>query len=220
MAKDARLDLGRYIENPFNRRGQTSKRLDFDDLFRSTSAGGDYPWNPSRFKSEDLLKKAQTRKITLNPDLQFVGNTPFFDGNPKEATQDYEMFEGIGRFNRPEDYDFDEGRARTFQRPQEQPDFNPVWMEAYKISPTIRPDKTSKNPMPRMKNPDPHGFLMAAAEQRAESEVDGTPSISALLERKGKVVSEQKEARGEKKEEREGEETAVEAENTPDKIKE
>ena len=93
-------------------------------------------------------------------------------------------------------------------------------MDAYKISPTIRPDKTSKNPMPRMKNPDPNGFLMAAAEQRAESEVDGSPSISALLERKGKVVSEQKEARGEKKEEREGEETAVEAENTPDKIKE
>ena len=220
MAKDARLDLGRYIENPFNRRGQTSKRLDFDDLFRSTSEGGEYPWNPSRFKTRDLLKKAQTRKITLNPDLQFVGNTPFFDGNPDEPTKDYEMFEGIGRFNRPADYDFDEGRARTFQRPQEQPDFNPVWMEAYKISPTIRPDKTSKNPMPRMKNPDPHGFLMAAAEQRAESEVDGTPSISALLERKGKVVSEQKEARGEKKEEREGEETAVEAENTPDKIKE
>jgi hypothetical protein len=222
MAKDARLDLGRYIENPFNRRGQTSKRLDFDDLFRSTSAGGDYPWNPSRFKSEDLLKKAQSRKITLNPDLQFVGNTPFFDGNPDEATPDYEMFNGIGRFNRPEDYDFEEGRGRTFQRPQDQPDFNPVWMEAYKISPTLRPDKTSKNPMPRMRNPDPHGFLMAMAENRAESEMGegGGPNIADLLARGNKVVSEQKEAVKEKKEEREGEEIADEAENTPDKIKE
>jgi len=214
MAKDARLDLGRYIENPFNRRGQTSKRLDFDDLFRSTSAGGDYPWNPSRFTKDDLLKRAQTRKMTLNPDLQFVGNTPFFDGNPDKTTPDYEMFDGIGRFNRPEDYDFDEGRGRTFQRPQEQPDFNPTWMEAYKISPTLRPDKTSKNPMPRMKNPDPNGFLMAAAERRAENEVEGDPSISDLMSRQKKVISEQKE----KKEERQGEETATEAENTPDKI--
>ena len=214
MVKDARLDLGRYIENPFNRRGQTSKRLDFDDLFRSTSAGGDYPWNPSRFSKEDLLKRAQTRKMTLNPDLQFVGNTPFFDGNPEQATPDYEMFEGIGRFNRPEDYDFDEGRGRTLQRPQDQPDFNPIWMEAYKISPTLRPDKTAKNPMPRMRNPDPNGFLMAAAEKRAESEVEGSPSISDLMSRQKKVVSEQKIAT----EERQGEITADEAENTPDKI--
>ena len=214
MVKDARLDLGRYIENPFNRRGQTSKRLDFDDLFRSTSAGGDYPWNPSRFSKEDLLKRAQTRKMTLNPDLQFVGNTPFFDGNPEQATPDYEMFEGIGRFNRPVDYDFDEGRGRTLQRPQDQPDFNPIWMEAYKISPTLRPDKTAKNPMPRMRNPDPNGFLMAAAEKRAESEVEGSPSISDLMSRQKRVVSEQKIAT----EERQGEITADEAENTPDKI--
>jgi hypothetical protein len=214
MVKDARLDLGRYIENPFNRRGQTSKRLDFDDLFRSTSAGGDYPWNPSRFSKEDLLKRAQTRKMTLNPDLQFVGNTPFFDGNPEQATPDYEMFEGIGRFNRPEDYDFDEGRGRTLQRPQDQPDFNPIWMEAYKISPTLRPDKSAKNPMPRMRNPDPNGFLMAAAEKRAESEVEGSPSISDLMSRQKRIVSEQQIAT----EERQGETTANEAENTADKI--
>jgi hypothetical protein len=35
MAQDARLDLGRYIRNPFNRQGQITKRLDFDELFRS-----------------------------------------------------------------------------------------------------------------------------------------------------------------------------------------
>ena len=110
MARDARLDLGRYIQNPFNRRGEVSKRLDFDDLFQSKSNSGEYPWNPSKFNERDLLKRAMTRKVTLNPDLNFVGNTPFFDDN-SEVTPQYELFEGLGRFNRPEDYDFDEGRA-------------------------------------------------------------------------------------------------------------
>ena len=73
MTKDSRLDLGRYISNPFNRRGQIPKRLDFNDLFVSKSKEGEYPWNPSRFSETDLLKRAQTRKQTLNPDLNFVG---------------------------------------------------------------------------------------------------------------------------------------------------
>jgi hypothetical protein len=152
MAKDARLDLGRYITNPFNRRGQIGKRLDFDDLFRAKPETGEYPWNPSRFTDRDLLKRAMTNKVTLNPDLNFVGNTPFFDDN-SEVTSQYELFEGLGRFNRPKDYDFNEGRARTFQRPQDQPDFNPEWLEAYKISPTMNPGKAAKNPMPRLRNP-------------------------------------------------------------------
>jgi hypothetical protein len=65
-----------------------------------------------------------------------------------------------------------------------------------------------------MRNPDPNGFLMAAAEKRAESEVEGSPSISDLMSRQKRVVSEQKIAT----EERQGEITADEAENTPDKI--
>ena len=78
MAKDDRLDLGRYIQNPFNRRGQIAKRLNFDDLFRSEPESGQYPWNPSRFGQQDLMRRAMTRKMTLNPELEFVGNTPFF----------------------------------------------------------------------------------------------------------------------------------------------
>ena len=31
MTKDHRLDLGRYITNPFNNRGRIGKRLDFGD---------------------------------------------------------------------------------------------------------------------------------------------------------------------------------------------
>ena len=202
--KDHRLDLGRYVRNPFNRQGDIKKRLDFDDLFRSKATSGDYPWNPSRFTSQDLLRRSQTRKTKLNPDLNFVGNSPFFDGN-ENVSSDYELFEGLGRFNRPMDYDFDEGRALTSQRPQNQPDFNPLWVEAYEMSPTVKPGETAKNPMPRLRNPDPNGFLMAQAERRAEDEAEDKRSISQLLSEEGPQSKKK-----EKKEEREGEETAIE----------
>jgi hypothetical protein len=206
--KDHRLDLGRYINNPFNRQGDITKRLDFDDLFRSKATSGDYPWNPSRFTSQDLLKRSQTRKTKLNPDLNFVGNSPFFDGN-EDVSPDYELFEGLGRFNRPMDYDFDEGRALTSQRPQNQPDFNPLWVEAYEMSPTIKPGQSAKNPMPRLRNPDPNGYLMAQAEKRVEDEMEDKRSIAQLLEEE-EPQSKKKEKKEEKKEEREGEETAIE----------
>jgi len=125
------------------------------------------------------------------------------------------MFEGLGRFDRPFDYDFDEGRPRTEGRPQTQPDFNSEWMEAYKLSPTLNPGKMAKNPMPRMVDPDPNGYLMAMAEQRAKSEFEGDPDISQLLQRGSKVASEQKKAT----EEKEGQETADKVESSPDKIK-
>jgi hypothetical protein len=203
MAQDARLDLGRYVQNPFNRQGQVSKKLDFHDLFASKPATGEYPWNPSRFSERDLMKRMMTRKETLNPALNFVGNAPFFDGNKNGVTPEYELFDGLGRFNRPEDYDFYEGRGKTAQRPQQQPDFNPQWMEAYKISPTLNPAKMAKNPMPRLRNPDPQGYLMAMAEKRAENEVEDKPSISQLLDRQGLIKSQQVEA-----EDKQGEQTA------------
>ena len=184
MAKDHRLDLGRYVTNPFNNQGKIRANLDFDELFRSKPDTGEYPWNPSRFKEGDLLKRMMTRKRTLNPDLNFVSNSPFFETNTDQGNS-YEVFEGLGRFERPTSYDFNEGRALTPQRPQDQPDFNPVWVEAYRLSPTVRPDKAAKNPMPRMKNPDPNGYLMSAAENRAENEVEGKMSIAQLLDRKG-----------------------------------
>jgi len=218
MAKDARLDLGRYVQNPFNRRGEISKRLDFDDLFRAKPASGDYPWNPSRFNERDLLKRSMARKTTLNPDLNFVSNTPFFDDNT-EVTPEYELFEGLGRFDRPADYDFEEGRARTTQRPQDQPDFNPDWIESYKLSPTLKPDKTARNPMPRLRNPDPNGFLMTAAERRAENEVEDKPSIAQLLDRQGMVKAEQNRAE-QKQGETTANEEAVETNASPGKTQE
>ena len=150
-----------------------------------------------------------TRKITYNPDLNFAPNTPFFDDN-SEVTPQYELFEGLGRFNRPEDYDFDEGRANTAQRPQDQPDYRGEWIEAYTLSPTMNPGKRAKNPMPRMRNPDPNGFLMKMAENRAENEVQDKPSIAQLLDRNGLIKSEPV-----KTEEKQGEKTAtIEETNT------
>jgi len=207
MAKDARLDLGRYVQNPFNRQGQVTKRLDFNELFRAKPINGGYPWNPSRFTEEDLTKRMMTRKQTLNPTLNFIGNSPFFDDN-KEVGPGYEMFEGLGRFNRPLDYNFDEGRPNIEQRPQQQPDFNPQWIEAYKISPTLNPGKVAKNPMPRMKNPDPNGYLMALAEKRAENEAEGNSSVAQLLSQQGSVNN-----KVVKKEEEQGEETATDVES-------
>ena len=209
--KDERLELGRGTNNPFNRRSFLGQRLDFHDLFKAKAAEGEYPWNPSRFDERDLVKRAQTRKVTLNPKLNFVGNTPFFD-DEGDVSFDFELFEGLGRFNRPFDYDFETGRARTAKRPEEQPDFNPEWMAAYNISPTIKPGSSAKNPMPRMMNPDPNGYLMSQAENRVESEIDDTPSVAQLLARQGQVASEQKAAT----EEREGAETVKEEKENPE----
>ena len=119
------------------------------------------------------------------------------------------MFEGLGRFERPVSYDFDEGRPRTKQRPQDQPDYDPRWMEAYNLSPTLRPDKAAKNPMPRLKNPDPNGILMKRAQGEVKSEMEDTPSVAQLLSRQSTITSEQAKA----EETRGGEEISKEEEN-------
>ena len=91
--RDSRLDLGRYITNPFNRRGDITKRLDFDDLFSAKAAEGEYPFNPSRFEAKDLTKRSMTRKLTENPGLNYAPNTPFFDDN-NQVTSDYQLLKG------------------------------------------------------------------------------------------------------------------------------
>ena len=206
MAKDDRLELGRYLTNPFNEGGRVSRQLNFNDLFASKPATGAPPWTPSRFKAEHLTNALQTRKATLNPRLRFVGNSPFFDDENQLDPKDYELFEGLGRFDRPVAYDFNEGRALTRNRPQNQPDFNPEWIDAYNVSPTVNPGKRAKNPMPRMRNPDPNGYLMSVAENRVESEAEDRVSVAQLLQRKDLNV---------RKEEEEGEETITQVEQSP-----
>jgi hypothetical protein len=206
MAKDDRLELGRYLTNPFNEGGRVSRKLNFNDLFASKPSTGAPPWTPSRFKAEHLTNALQTKKATLNPRLRFVGNSPFFDDENQLDPKDYELFEGLGRFDRPVAYDFNEGRALTRNRPQNQPDFNPEWIDAYNVSPTVNPSKRAKNPMPRMKNPDPNGYLMSVAENRVESEAEDKVSVAQLLQRKDLNV---------RKEENEGEETVTQVEQNP-----
>jgi hypothetical protein len=79
MARDDRLELGRYLNNPFNgnSQGRMVKQLNFRTLFESKPETGAPPWTPSRFKAEHLTNALQTRKATLNPRLRFVGNSPF-----------------------------------------------------------------------------------------------------------------------------------------------
>ena len=201
MAKDDRLELGRYLTNPFNEGGRVSRKLNFNDLFASKPATGAPPWTPSRFKAEHLTNALQTKKVTLNPRLRFAGNYPFFDDDNQLDPKDYELFEGLGRFNRPDAYDFNEGRALTRNRPQNQPDFDSGWVDAYNVSPTVNPCKLAKNPMPRMRNPDPNGYLMTVAENRVENESEDKVSVAQLLQRKDLNVRE---------EEKEGEETVSE----------
>jgi hypothetical protein len=205
MAKDDRLELGRYLTNPFNESGRAVRKLKFNDLFAPEPSTGAPPWTPSRFKAEHLTNALQTRKATLNPRLRFVGNSPFFDDENQLDPKDYELFEGLGRFDKPT-YDFNEGRALTRNRPQNQPDFDPGWIDAYNVSPTINPSKRAKNPMPRMKNPDPNGYLMSVAENRVEREAEDKVSVAQLLQRKDLNV---------RSEENEGEETVTQVEQNP-----
>lgn len=112
------------------------------------------------------------------------------------------------------DYDFEEGRPKTYQRPQDQPDFNPMWMKAYGISPSVDPGKSSKNPMPRLKNPDPNGYIMGQARGRAENEAEGNKSVAQLLAEQ-KSLPESKKEKVEKKEEVQGEKTEEMEQETP-----
>lgn len=166
MAKDRRLiDPNNYIaytKDPFIKKRQ----LNFDDLFQDKVSTV-----PSRFERSDLLKRVQTRKAQLNPGLNFIGDSP----------EEYEVFAGIGRFTRKDNYDFENGRPLTALRPEEQPGFSDIWVEAYKLSPTLNPDKRASNPMPRLRNPDPKGYLMAAAEKRVENEMEDNKSVAQLL---------------------------------------
>jgi len=170
MAKDARLDLGRYInysQDIFAKKQQ----LNFDDLFSAKASTGVSPWMPSRFESSDLLRRVQTRKLRLNPGLNFVGDRP----------EQYEVFANIGRFTRKDNYDFQSGRPLTNLRPEDQPGFSDVWVDAYNLSPTLKPDDRVSNPMPRVANPDPKGYIMAAAESKVENEIKDNKSVAQLL---------------------------------------
>jgi hypothetical protein len=174
MPRDSRLsNPSDYIDEV----GQSflkQKKVDYSDSFQAKSSEGEPPFNINRFGARELSNKLVTRKLALNPRLNFVGNQP----------EEYEVFAGLGRFDteRPELFDFDLGRAKTKMNFTSAPDFKGEWVDAYRLSPTIKPDDKISNPIPRLRNPDPKGYLMAAAENRAENEMDGNNvSVASLL---------------------------------------
>ena len=73
----------------------------------------------------------------------------------------------------------------TSQRPEEQPDFNPTWIQAFQFSPTMNPEKKPQNPNPTYANPDPNGFIEQMAMGSAEATNSDDRSISQLLSSKG-----------------------------------
>jgi hypothetical protein len=173
MPRDSRLsNPSDYIDEV----GQSflkQKKVDYSDSFQAKSSDGEPPFNINRFGARELSNKLVTRKLALNPRLNFVGNQP----------EEYEVFAGLGRFDteRPELFDFDLGRAKTKMNFTSAPDFKGEWVDAYRLSPTIKPDDKISNPIPRLRNPDPKGYLMAAAENRVESEAEGKVSVASLL---------------------------------------
>ena len=184
MPRDKRLSRPQdYLDEVdlFFRKGSKGlRKIDYEESFRAKS--DQPPFNINRFGKEELLSKIVSKKPILNRRLDFVDDPDSF-----------ELFTGLGRFDNgrtsEEDpsmslYFFDEGRANTkldFRQTPEYQAKGELWKERYMLSPTISPKDRITNPMPRLENPDPKGYLMATAEKRAENEMEGNMNIAQLL---------------------------------------
>lgn len=184
MPRDSRLTRPeKYLDEVdlFFRKGSKGlRKIDYEESFRAKS--DQPPFNINRFGQQELLSKIVSKKPTLNRRLDFVDDPDSF-----------ELFTGLGRFDtgrtNKEDptmslYNFDTGRANTKLDFRESPEFQAkgeLWRERYALSPTISPKDRITNPMPRLENPDPKGYLMATAEKRAENEMEGNMNIAQLL---------------------------------------
>jgi len=184
MPRDSRLSRPQdYLDDVdlFFRKGSKGlRKIDYEESFRAKS--NEPPFNINRFGREELRSKIVSKKPTLNRRLDFVDDPGSF-----------ELFTGLGRFdngrtNKEEPelslYSFEMGRANTKLDFRQSPEFQAkgeIWKERYSLSPTISPDDRIKNPMPRLANPDPKGYLMATAEQRAENEMEGKMNVAQLL---------------------------------------
>lgn len=148
--------------------GNTNKKLTFKDQFEAKPSSAETPWVPSRFQQSDLLNRISNRRLNLN-DLAFV---PEGDGPGT-----YEMFPGRGRFSMDTDYDFAIGRPQTPNFPEQQPDFDPAWNDAYGLSPVLKPEDKIKNPFPRQDNIDPNGYLAAMLQGEGTAQITAFPNL-------------------------------------------
>ena len=184
MPRDSRLsnpeDYLDEVDLFFKKGRKGLRRVDYEESFRAKS--DQPPFNINRYSQNEVKNRLVSRKPILNRRLDFVDDPTSF-----------ELFTGLGRFDygctneeEPERslYYFDVGRANTKLDFRNTPEFQvkgELWRERYMLSPTISPGERIKNPMPRLENPDPKGYLMATARQRAENEMEGNMSIAQLL---------------------------------------
>ena len=184
MPRDSRLtrpeDYLGDVDLFFKKGSKGLRKIDYEESFRAKS--NEPPFNINRFGRDELLSKIVSRKPTLNRRLDFV-----------DDPNSFELFTGLGRFDNgrtnKEDpemslYSFEMGRANTkldFRQSEEFLAKGEQWRERYSLSPTISPKDKITNPMPRLDNPDPKGYLMAAAEKRAENETEGKLNVAQLL---------------------------------------
>lgn len=193
MPRDSRLsnpeDYLDEVDLFFKKGRKGLRRVDYEESFRAKS--DQPPFNINRYSQNELKNKLVSRKPILNRRLDFV-----------DDPNSFELFTGLGRFDNgrtnkeePERslYYFDVGRANTKLDFRNSPEFQAkgeLWKERYELSPTISPGDRIKNPMPRLDNPDPKGYLMATAKQRAENEAEGNMNVAQLLSAPKKEIAE------------------------------
>ena len=171
MPRDARLntpeDSIKKVESVFKK----NSKINYADSFKSKPSQP--PFDINHFDAGDLRNKLLAKKQVQNPGLNFVSEDP----------KNFELFSGLGRFdtNRGDLYNFEQGGPNTLNRFTQSPEYNPMWGELYRVSPTIKPGDKVANPFPRIKNPDPKGYIMAAAERQAENEFEENYSVARLL---------------------------------------
>lgn len=148
--------------------GNQNKKLSFKSQYELPATSQETPWITSRFGPQDLTKRVANRRLNFN-DLNFLPEG--------QEVQGYEMFPGRGRFDIYNDYDFAIGRPSTPNFPEQQPDFDPLWNEAYLSSPVIPPADKAKNPFPRQENPDPNGYVQQMMEEGLTPIISSFPDL-------------------------------------------
>ena len=189
MPRDSRLSnpgeyvdevqLSFYAANPANKINR-----DYGETYRAGTTQPPFEIN-AHFDASNLRKRIQTRKLTLNPRLNFVG------GDPGK----FQLFTGTDRFDSTKEikYDFDSGRPNTPTRFTEYPEFKEMWAELYFNSPTI--EEPIRNPMPRISNVDPLNNIFNRQESRAENEVEGNKTVAQILAETPKKTIEEEDSK-------------------------
>ena len=177
MPFDSRLTKPEdYLKSASSQAGRKffkDKKVDYAEAFKSKPS--EPPFTINRFDTSDLRRRLTSKKPVLNPRLNFVGGDP----------EQFQLFTGLPRFDSAKGdlYDFNTGRPQTKALFTEYPEFKPLWVELYEVSPTL--EKRARNPMPRSGNPDPLGRIMERAELAAEREMERDYSVAQLLKGEG-----------------------------------